>query len=267
MRGVAMGNPHVLFNSALNIVVDGNSLVYGQGGAQNIPRVMAKTAPISAATHPITQVYDATALAGSPTNKWKSDKGIVVYNSGVSGETWRQMNGLDGGNGAADVDAAFVAGAANVLILWEGTNSITLGGRTPAQAIQDATDYITARQAAASSKGGHWVVMIGTCLPRQISSSEANTIALNGNLDSYNASLRSQYSSMGAKGVFDVRQSGSPFNLPDYTYASFSAALNGAAGYWTTTDPTNSLTHLASNGYQYVVDNVIMPALLRLPRR
>lgn len=269
--GVMVGSkPRLKFDSNLNLVFDGNSLIAGVGG-QDIPRITAKTAPLSVASHPVSQSYDATLLVNNAAYiKRQTDKGIIVLNLAVSGQTWQNMDGLGGsGQTSADVDGAWVSGKTNVLVLWEGTNSIypSLGNRTPAQAIQDATTYINNRQAAALAKGGKWIILIGTCIPRENPASESATITLNGNLDTYNNLIRSTYKAMGAHGVFDVRQAGSVFNLPDYTYSSFEA-FNTNVGYWSTGfDSANGHTHLNTNGYYYVVTNFIVPALKRLPPR
>jgi hypothetical protein len=272
------GAARLKFDSSLNIVFDGNSLFNGQGG-QDVPRIAVKTYPISAATHPVTESYDSPVTA-SGTN-WQtrtSDRGVPVRKTAISGQTWRQMNGIgSSGETAADVDGAFVSGKTNVLIAWEGTNSMwpSLGNRTAAQAVQDATDYIAARQAAvaASYPGQKWIVLIGTCLPRESPTSEAATDSFNRNsVEPYNTTLRNTYRSMGARGLFDVQQAGSAFKLPDYSYASFEASAANT-GYWAATtaeggqDSVNGRTHLSTNGYAYLVTNIIMPALMRLPRR
>lgn len=241
------------FNSGLNIVFDGNSLVAGQGGAQNMPRVLAKTFPVATATN---IAVDATSLG---TGWWESSRGVRVRNLGINGQTWRQMNGLDGSS-AADVDAVWVADKVNVLIAWEGTNAICNLGRTAAQAAQDAADYIAARQATHP-----WVVLIGTCLPRQ-RATQVDTDAKNSILDAYNALLRANYPAMGAKGLFDVRQAGSRFNLADYQAATFEAAAAEAGTLWASGE-SGEHVHLNSTGYIYVVDNCVIPALRRLPAR
>lgn len=249
----------LVFDSTLNFVLDGNSHIYGIGGAQNIPRVLAKTAPISVVTHPITVSYDATPLGGSPTNKWQSDKGIIVWNFGVSGESWRKMNGLDGGGGAALTDAAWVDGKVNVLLAWEGTNSL-VSGRTPEWAISDATDYIAARRALHPG----WKIIVGTVAPRQVST-QAGTDSLNASIDAYNTLLRAQYLSMGADVLFDVRAAGSQLNLPDYLNATFEAAAADASTTLWASGEVGGHTHFSSNGNVYIVNTFIMPALQSLP--
>jgi hypothetical protein len=243
----------LVFDSTLNVVCDGNSHIAGVGGAQNIPRLLAKTAPISVATH---LTPDATSLG---TGIWQSDKGVKVTNLGVSGQTWRKMNGLDTGS-AADVDGAWVDGKVNVLLAWEGTNSITLGLRTPAQTIQDASDYIAARRALHPG----WKIVIGTVAPRQLSSSQTDTDALNANIDAYNVLLRAQYRSMGADALFDVRQAGSEFNFSDYLNATFEAAAADASTTLWASGETGAHTHFSSNGNAYIVNTFAMPAIQSL---
>lgn len=274
MTGPILGGlPRIKFDSGLNVVVDGNSLVAGQGGGEDISKVLAKSQPLATYT---ALTPNATALGTSPntgrTNKWQTDKGIIVTNFGINGQTWRQMNGLDGYS-AADVDAAFVSSKTNVLVVWEGTNSITNMGRTPAQAIQDATDYIAARQAAvnAAYPGQKWIVVIGTCLPRQVNPAppadpQAATDALNAKLDTYNALIRSSYLAMGAKAYFDVRQSGGPFDFQNYLISTFEAAASASGTLWAASE-TGAHTHLNSDGYTTVARNFIIPALRLLPAR
>lgn len=246
----------IVFDNTLNLVIDGNSMIYGIGGAQNITRILAKTAPIAVTTIPITQSGDATPLAGSPTYKWQSTKGVILTHFGVSGQTWRQMNGLDGGS-AADVDGAYDTNKAqNYLITYEATNALTVAHRTVAQTIQDATDYATARRAAHPWKK----IFAGTQPPRMNSSTNQSIVdADNLVLDQYNAYLLAHYKEMGFDGVFDVRQAGSPFNLPDYLIATFNAAAAAPNTVWSTGDTGH--VHPSSTGYDYIVKQCIMPML------
>jgi hypothetical protein len=166
------------------------------------------------------------------------------------------MNGLDSGL-TSDVDGAFVAGLINVLMAWEGTNSIYYG-RTYLQAAQDAADYIAARKAAHPwSK-----TIIGTCLPRMDSTSDQTVVDnMNAAIDQYNAYLRTNYKAMGFDALFDVRQSGSPFNLSDYLIATFQASAAAANSIW-----SNETTHVHPSNYgnDYIVRQCMMPTLLAL---
>jgi hypothetical protein len=238
------------------------------GAVQGFCRVLAKTAPISNSTA-INFLPDATSLdgQGAASKKWKSDKGVYVTNCGVAGETWRKMMGLDGGSGAADTDAAWQNGMTNVLLAWEGTNSITLGGRTPAQALSDAKDYITARRAVHPG----WIVIVGTVPPRQ-AADQTTTNTLNANIDAYNVLIRQQYKSIGANGLFDVRAVGSKFNWvdangnPDYSISTFEAHATEPNTIWASGE-TGAHVHFNSDGSAYIINNFVAPALRRLPRR
>lgn len=238
------GMARLKFDASVNIVCDGNSLTAGVGGYPWPNGLKTRTG------------FTTCTITGL----------------GVSGQTTRQMNGLDG-QPSSDVDGAFVAGKTNVLVAWEGTNSICNVNRTAAQAAQDMADYIAARQAyVAANRPGErpWIVLIGTCLPRQTALGQAQTTAQNADpllgLDAYNALLRANYRSMGAKGLFDVRQAGSPFNIADYNYATFEA-LATSSGLWSTTDAANDHIHLRGAGYDVLIDQFIAPALKRLPAR
>lgn len=266
-RRVGVGTPaapaagSIVFDSTLNLVFDGNSLVAGQGGAQNIPRCAAKTAPISTSTA-VNFLPDATALAGSPTNKWQSDKGVIVRNLGINGQTWRQMNGLDGGS-ATDVDGAYdtTAGIQNVLVAWEWTNAICNSHRTVSQVVQDATDYVTARRAAHP-----WAkIFTGTALPRMNSSTDQSIVDSDNSLiDQVNAYLLANYKAIGFDGVFDVRTSGTYFDMGgDYTIAHFNAMASASGTYWATSASGDGSTHvhLNSDGYWYLTGQFIVPML------
>jgi hypothetical protein len=253
--GVPASPSGIVFDSSLNIVWDGNSLVASTGPSQNVARCTAKVAPVSVATAGANFLPDATSVGTSPL-RYQSDKGILVTNLGIGGQSWRKMNALDGGS-ATDVDGAFNPAKTNLLITWEGTNSLT-GGRTVAQTVQDATDYVTARRAA-----NPWAkIFTGTCLPRlNQSTDQAAVDADNLKLDQYNAYVLANYKAMGFDGVFDVRKAGSAFNLPDYNIQTFNDAAAAAGTYWVSSDPAGQHIHLNSDGYWYVVTTFVAPML------
>lgn len=217
--------------AAVAIVMDGNSLVYGYrnpGPGNTIAQQVVSQA--------------ASPLFGS---------GITVANIGVNGQTW---------SGMLSSLPAFVGGKTNVVIAWEGTNSIQ-GGRTAAQAIQDATDYITAVHAANSG----FRVVVMTCLPRQGGFAPWGTIAaFNAEIDTYNATLRSSHMSMGAVALCDVRKGGGVFDMAgDYTNAQF-AACNTRAGATVWLEPTTgSAIHLTDAG-DAVVASMLADTLRRV---
>ena len=245
----------ILFDSTLNIVWDGNSLVASTGPSQNVARCTAKVIPVASYTAGSNFLPDATSAGTSPL-RYQSDKGILVTNLGIGGQSWRKMNGLDGGS-ATDVDGAFNAAKTNLLITWEGTNSLT-GGRTVAQTVQDATDYVAARRLAHP-----WAkIFTGTCLPRMNQNTDQAAVdADNLKLDQYNAYLRANFAAMGFDGIFDVRQAGSAFNLSDYNIATFDSAAAASGTYWINSDPAGQHIHLNSDGYWYVVKTFVAPML------
>lgn len=247
----------IVFDSTLNIVFDGNSLVAGQGGAQNIPRCMAMTAPIATSTS--VGFLPAPTVVSSPPTIYQSSKGVRLTNLGVNGQTWRQMNGLDVGS-SADVDGAFDATKTNILLAWEWTNAICNTKRTVAQVIQDATDYATARRAAHP-----WAkIFTGTALPRMDSSTDQALVdSENALLDQVNTYLRTNYAAMGFDGIFDVRQAGTYYDMQgDYTIAHFNTMASDPNTYWASNDTSGQHIHQNSNGYWYIVQTAIMPMLM-----
>jgi lysophospholipase L1-like esterase len=224
---ILSGSPFQRYSAAtVNVVCDGNSLTQGVGA--------------------LSSPYPSQLGAMDPL------KGLVnVTNLGVSGQTTGQMT-----SAATDVDGAWVSGKTNILIAWEGTNSITGGQRTAAQAAQEMTDYIAARQAVQP-----WIVVLMTCLPRQ-AGTEAASATLNATLDAYNALLKANYKTMGARAIVDVRQAGGPFAFADYLDATFTAAA--ATGLWASGESPH--VHLSGAGY-FKVAQMVAAVLKRLPRR
>lgn len=219
----------------VNLVFDGNSLVNGVG-----------------ASNQATTALPAQVAAASPIN------GVIsATNLGIGGQTTRQMDGLDGGS-ASDIDGAYVSGKANVLVLWEGTNSICNVGRTSDQALSDLQIYVTDRQA----NGRQWTMMALTTLPRQASpliSSQTDINTYNAILADYNAKLMANYRALGLAAVADVRQSGSPFAFSDYSSASF-----GASNLWS--EGNGSRVHLNDAGYALIA-SYVAAQWIRMPFR
>jgi lysophospholipase L1-like esterase len=222
---LASGAPRIKIGASLNLVCDGNSLTAGTGGYP-WPSGLREQYP---------EFYPMT-----------------FRNIAQPGHTTLQL----AQHGA---DSFWVDGMTNVLVVWEGTNSIAVN-RTAVQAAQDMADYIAARLAAHP-----WRIVVGTCLPRQTAAGQTETTALNAALDTYNGLLRANYRAWGAKALFDVRSAGSAFNPVDYSMSSFEA-LAANTGYWTAGE-TNNHIHLSSAGYTHLIPNFIIPAIKRLPAR
>lgn len=205
--------------AAVAVTMDGNSLVFGyrNPGPGN------------------TIAQQIVSQSGSPLY----GSGITVANLGNSGQTWQDMlSGLP----------SYSSGKTNIVVAWEGTNTIAAGNGTPktaAQAIVQAQSYINAVKAVNPSIR---VVMM-TCLPRQGGFAGWGSIAaLNAEIDRYNALLQSSYLSMGCVAICDVRQPGGVFDLAgDYSDASF-AACNTRAGSTVWLEGSNSRIHLTDAG-------------------
>lgn len=224
--------PRLKFTSAVNLVFDGNSLFFGEGATASQFRVPD-------------QVMALAPVAGS---------GATRTGSGnpVSGQTWRQMNGLDGGS-TADVDGAWSAGKTNILIIWETTNSVYNGGRTGLQAAQDCADYIAARKAL-----NPWKVVLLTTIPREQGSNQTDRDAKNAQLAAADNFMRGNYRAMGADVLCDVRVAGSPFAFASYLPSDFTAA----GDVWKAGESPR--IHLNDSGYS-VIAGLIGSSLRRVP--
>ena len=214
----------ITFGSNVNIVCDGNSLTYGIGGTA-YPSQLAGKSPLTG--------------------------GETITNVGVNGQTTADMTSTH-----SDVDAAWDAGKTNILVAWEGTNSIANIGRTAAQAKSDLEAYITAVSAVHP-----WIVIIGTTISCQTHDGESQTIALNAVIDDYNTLLRANYRAMGATALFEVRYPGNPFTPADYTNASFETMAT-TTGVWADGE-TGGHVHLNTAGY-LIIANLVAATLRRV---
>lgn len=244
----------LVFDSTLNLVFDGNSLIYGQGGAQNIPRCIAMIAPIANATS-VNFTPAPTIVSASFPTKYRSSKSILVTNCGINGQNWNQMT--NGGYASA----AFDATKTNVLVTWEWTNSLTTFKLGLSATIQAAKDYVTANRAAHP-----WAkIIVGTALPRMNSATDQSIVdADNALLDQMNAYLLANWRDMGFDAVFDVRKAGTYFDMQgDYSIAHFNAMASAADSYWATSASGDGSTHvhLNSSGYWYIATTFIVPVL------
>ena len=203
----------VAFNSDVNIVWDGNSLVFGKGstGGQTLPVQTAALAPV----------------VGS---------GATTSAFATSGHNWSDMEA-----GAAQVDGAWVAGKINILIFWEHINSIFVGGLTAEQSIEQMRQYITNRRALHP-----WIVMTLTCLPAEgygTAWTQATRNAVNAKLDAVNATMRADRAVLGIDSLIDVRKQGSVFNINSYTTADF----DSTGAVWL--ESAGTRLHLNNAGY------------------
>lgn len=162
--------------SSANIVFDGNSLVAGtvlpSPSTQNIAAQLKPMAPLNGA--------------------------VNMVNIGVGGHTIAQM-------AAHGADSNYVAGKRNILIAWEGTNSICNTSMTGQAAGAAMAAYCADRLAAHPS----WAIVLMTTIPRFDAYGSSWTVSqLNNELLAYDAYLRANWKAMGAKALLDVRASG-----------------------------------------------------------
>ena len=230
MRIAQLGRPRVSFSSATNVVWHGNSLVAGVGstGGQTLPVQVAALAP----------------MAGS---------GASTVNGGVNGQDWGGMQST----AASVVDAAWVSGKINVLLLWETTNSVFGYLKTASQTQTLIADYVAARKAVHP-----WTVLHLTTIPRAGGGNVTDQTArdnLNAVMASVDTYVKANYRGMGIDAVCDVRQAGSPFAFANYLPATFDAI----GSLWS--EGTGAQIHLSNAGYA-VVAGYVAEAMRRLPR-
>lgn len=166
--------------------------------------------------------------------------GLTVRSSAESAISWY---GMRVGHVTA-VSNMYQANKRNILLLWEGTNSIRNEGKTAAQAITDARDYVTAIRAAHPD----WEIYVITAIPRR-ETGAWTILELNQKIDEYNSTLKTNYKAYGFNGVIDVRDTGSPFNISNYT-----TGFAEMEDYWTTGEKTADAVsvHLNSLGYSHI---------------
>jgi hypothetical protein len=188
-----LGTPRVKFNSGVNIIFDGNSLVAGFGSTagNTMPEQMMRLPP----------------LLGS---------GATMSNVGIGGQTTAQMTST-----ATDVDGAWVSGKTNILVCWEMTNSVHVGSRTGVQAAEDLAAYVAARRAA------HPLLVLSmTTLPRLGDATQCQYL-----VDANNY-LLANYRSMGIDAVVDVRAI-PQFNFTGINAGDFIIDAGNSPGtYW-----------------------------------
>lgn len=192
LLGGRPGNFFQFTGTNANIVFDGNSLVAGVGAS-------------GPSGYLYNQVENMPFLNGTP-----------VQSFAVGGQTTADMRSR-----GWLVDAAYVAGKRNILIAWEGTNSIYNSGGMPArQAADDMALYLSDRRAAHSD----WTVILLTTIARQPAGPWGTTNAANAVLLAYDDILLAEFRTLGADYLVHVRKAGSPFAIADFTSSTFENA-------------------------------------------
>ena len=216
LRTGLLGAPALRFNSTVRVTVDGNSIYAGYSTASIATLLAART-----------------SLAGA-----------TFVSTSISGQTWRMMDGLDGGS-SADVDASIAtAGKINILVCAEGTNSVdpaksNLSGSGVVSAV---TSYIANRKSANSKV----YVVLCSGLPR--GPFDASNTARNTALNFSDAAFLASPSSVGAHRYVNMR--GYPaFSHDGFTLANFQAF----AGAWS---DSPSYVHPSPTGVAAMVDRI-----------
>lgn len=235
------GRPRVRYNGNVNLVFDGNSLMWGSSlgssSPNNLPNRIANMAPVL-------------------------NSGASVYNSAFSSGQWTggpyPMGGGDYGGG--QTDARWIAGKTNILICWETTNQVYLGSGTSAAANAAAMKtYLDARRALHP-----WIMVYISTIPREkIEGNIASRADGNAQLVAADQHVRDNMASLGVDHYVDLRQAGSPFAFTGYTTGDFDAC----ASLWQADETVGNRVHLSAAGYAVVADYVAdeLPLLIRRP--
>jgi lysophospholipase L1-like esterase len=218
-------------SATTNVVIEGNSLVQGNGATSSV-----------------------TSMPGRVQTIPPVSSNLTVSNRGVNG--WNIDNLA--GNSAA-IDALYVAGKKNVLVIWEGTNQIFGVGTSAAATISRMQSLVSARLAAHP-----WSIVLVTTLPRESDYSGATLIAKNNDLITYNNALLANYRAWGAKACVDVRQAGSPFANVTSPYAD--SNFDSVGNIWDPAGGVGYRVHLNDAGY-LLVAQMVSAALRRLSIR
>lgn len=171
---------------------------------------------------------------------------FTITNRAVNGQSVQQMIA-----GAGDVDASFVVGKINYLIVFEVTNNIFNDGRTGLQTCADLETYIAGRLALHP-----WRVILMTALPRGDFLGGTYT-ATTGEvqLQAANSYIRQNWRAMRAVALVEARRPGGPFDFTDST-----TAANFPSSLWSDRTHPNSAGKAILAGY-------IADVLKRLPAR
>jgi hypothetical protein len=171
---------------------------------------------------------------------------FTISNFGISGQNILNMIANPG-----DVDASFVVGKINYLLIWEITNNVFLAKRTGMETVSDLQTYINGRLALHP-----WRVILMTAAPRGEGAASPLTLAqANAEMDIANNYVRQNYRAMGAVALVEARRAGGPFDFTDFTNAA-----NFPSSLWTDKTHPNSAGKAILAGY-------IADVLKRLPAR
>ena len=176
-----------------NIVFVGNSLVYGdQYGGVTYRTWEAKLEAVA-------------PILGS---------GISIVNLGHNG--WN-IPALTNG---ADSSTAFVEGKTNIMLFYEGTNSLT-AGRSASNVFSDLATFCETRLSEHP-----WKIILVSTLPFYIAGwTDSDSETINANAIAFNSLMEHQHRALGCVGFANVRRPGTPWgSMPDYTQASFNAS-------------------------------------------
>lgn len=225
-------------NATARIACEGNSLTIGDG------------VPFGSGQDYVTVLQGLSAVNNQ----------FTIRNDGSSGQTTAQMITTAQGT---FYDNIYTAGKANIVILWEGTNSIgraaPYGGLTGVQAAAEMQTLVS----TILSHHSDYIIIILTALP-QMNSTYGTGVVMQ-YLDDYNALVKANYKSWGAKAVCDVRQVGYPWaalNATNYSTPAFEDVA-GAGPYWKAGETTH--LHLNNLGYAKIAE-MVNATLLKLPR-
>lgn len=207
-----------------NIVIDGNSLVFGIGASgTNLSQI----------------------LSGLPLF---SGSGITVQHSGTGGHAWSDML-----TGIADIHSRFQVGKRNILFTWETTNSICSSNKTVAAALADAKAYADAVKATNPS----WEIYNISTLARNQAGGQTIAVA-NQKMVDFDIEMAKNYRNYNFNGVVEIRMPNSPFYIdlasPNWT------VLDPYIASGETSTGNNTYIHLNNTGYT-VVANFIQQKL------
>lgn len=191
------------------------------GGAASVPLVLSSAVNIVFDGDSITNDFLASgldALVKERLDALSARNGATLSINGglgINGQTWDAML-----VNRADLDAAWVDGKTNVLIVAETTNSVFVDGRTAAQTITDAQFYLS------SIRATHlWNILLWGTIPRGWGDETGHPgeVAKNTAMATVDAYMAANYVDMGARGYVEVRTGIPQFNHNGSSAASFSA--------------------------------------------